>query len=233
MKNIIWNSGRVMGLAMVLNGLVAVSAVHAAPVTFQFSGSIFGVADPDNVFATVVGDTYTAFLTYDPDLLPGIPVGASTHYTKAAGETSISLSFTSASGDSFTSDSAFPIEMSVKNTPDWLVTMVAGDGRDAISIEAWFDAVTRFRLVMLESPGSNPLSSNDLPTATFGGGPGTWNVSELDIDRMFGNISGSVSSPFEVVTDGVPEPATLSLCLMGAAMALARNRSKRNGKRPQ
>lgn len=233
MKNIVRNSGRVLGLAMVLNGLVAVSTVHAAPVTFRFSGSIFGVADPDNVFGTVPGDTYTAFVTYDPDLLPGVPVLDSTRYTMVAGGTSISLSFSSSSGDSFSSDNSFPIQISVKNTPDWLVTMVAGDGRDSLSIEAWFDAVTRFRLVMLESPGSNPLSSNDLPTATFGGGPGTWNVSELDIDRMFGNISGSVSSPFEQVTDGVPEPATLSLCLVGAAMALARNRSKRNGKRPR
>ena len=228
MKSLVKGSGRVVGFAVVLNALVAVSAVHAAPLTFRFSGSIFGVADPDGVFGTVVGDTYTAFLTYDPDLLPGTLVGLSTHYTKAAGDSSISLSFSSP-GDSFTSDNSLPIEISIRNTPDYLVTGVAGDGRDSISIEAWFDAVTRFRLVMLESPGSNPLSSNDLPTATFGGGPGTWNVSELDIDRMFGNISGSVSSPFELVTDdeppdGVPEPSTVSLCLVSAALALARKR---------
>ena len=189
MKNIVRSWRRVVGLTILLNSVVALSPVHADPLTFRFSGSIFGVADTDNVFGTVAGDMYTAFLTYDPDLLPGTPVGDSTHYTKAAGETSISLSFSSP-GDSFTSDSSFPIEMSVKNTPDFLVTGVAGDGRDSISIEAWFDAVTRFRLVLLESPGSNPLSSNDLPTTTFGGGPGTWNVSELDIDWLSGQFGG-------------------------------------------
>ena len=226
------NCRRVAALALTLNVLVGVAPAHADLVTFRFSGSIFGVADPDGVFGTEPGDTYTVFLTYDPDLLTGVDlISGSTRYTKAAGDSSIRLSFSSSGGDSFVSDDSFEAFISLRNTPDYNVTMTPGDGRDSISIEAWFDPVTRFRLSMLESPGSNPLSSNDLPTATFGGGPGTWNVSELDVDRMFGNISGSVSSAFELVAEnpvGVPEPSVLSLCL--SAALLARSRARRGAR---
>ena len=48
---------------------------HAAPVSLLFSGSIFNVSDPSDVFLTTIGDTYTIQLNYDPDLLPATPSG--------------------------------------------------------------------------------------------------------------------------------------------------------------
>jgi len=56
----------------------------------------------------------------------------------------------------------------------------------------------------------------------FGGGPGTWSVSELDIDRtdLFANISGSVST---IETVAVPEPAVAWL-MIGALAWLGLSR---------
>jgi hypothetical protein len=207
-------------LLLIILALLPSSQALATPVSLDFTGSIFGVIDPSNVFATMPGDTYTIHLTYDADLLVGVPAGAFTNYDAAAGETSITFSFESSSGDSFTSDNSFPIRIGVKNTPDFLVTMHAGDGRDSFTLHGNLDAVTTLNLVLLEGPGSNPLSSNDLPLGAFGSGPGTWNVSELDIDRtdMFANISGSVAN----ITDAgvtVPESSALPMYAF-AVMAL-------------
>ncbi len=210
-------SARVAGLALLLGGVLAAARpAQSAPLTLEFSGSAFFVTDPSDVFATTAGDTYSLFLTYDAALLTGTDVGDFTYYETAPGETSITFSFLSSGGDSFTSDNSVPIRIGVKNTPDYFVTLNPSDGHDTFTIDGQFDAVTTLSLVLIESLGSNPLSSNALPAGAFGGGPGTWMVSELDIDRtdLFANISGSVSNIEEVP---VPEPATLSLCLFGAA----------------
>ena len=180
---------------------------HAAPVSLLFSGSIFNVSDPSDVFLTTIGNTYTIQLNYDPDLLPATPSGDSSVYTSGAGESNITLSFLSSGGDAFASDNSFPVTISVENTPDWLVTMSPGDGQDRFTLHAQLDPVTTLNLVLIESLGSNPLSSNELPLGGFGGGPGTFSVSELDIDRtdLFANLSGSVSTIEGVA---VPEPST-------------------------
>jgi hypothetical protein len=195
---------------------------QAGPVSLLFSGSIFNVSDPSDVFATTIGDTYTIQLNYDPDLLPATPSGDSSVYTSGAGESLITLSFLSSGGDAYTSDNSFPLTISVENTPDWLVTMMPGDGKDRFTLHAQLDAVTTLNLVLIESLGSNPLSSNDLPLGGFGGGPGTWSVSELDIDRtdLFANISGSVST---IETVAVPEPAVAWL-MIGALAWLGLSR---------
>jgi hypothetical protein len=195
---------------------------QAGPVSLLFSGSIFNVSDPSDVFATTIGDTYTIQLNYDPDLLPATPSGDSSVYTSGAGESLITLSFLSSGGDAYTSDNSFPLTISVENTPDWLVTMTPGDGQDRFTLHAQLDAVTTLNLVLIESLGSNPLSSNDLPLGGFGGGPGTWSVSELDIDRtdLFANISGSVST---IETVAVPEPAVAWL-MIGALAWLGLSR---------
>jgi len=195
---------------------------QAGPVSLLFSGSIFNVSDPSDVFATTIGDTYTIQLNYDPDLLPATPSGDSSVYTSGAGESLITLSFLSSGGDAYISDNSFPLTISVENTPDWLVTMTPGDGQDRFTLHAQLDAVTTLNLVLIESLGSNPLSSNDLPLGGFGGGPGTWSVSELDIDRtdLFANISGSVST---IETVAVPEPAVAWL-MIGALAWLGLSR---------
>jgi hypothetical protein len=73
--------------------------------------------------------------------------------------------------------------------------------------------------------GTNPLSSNELPTTGFGIGPGRWGTSELDIDRtdLFANISGSVANIEEVAT--VPEPSTLALFGIGVLAVAGRRRA--------
>jgi hypothetical protein len=182
------------------------------------SGSTFNVSDPSDVFSTVIGDTYSILLSYDPDLLAATPVGDASVYETAPGETAITLSFSSSGGDVFSSDNSAPVRISVRNTPDWLVTMMPGDGQDRFTLQAQLDAVTTFNLVLIESLGSNPLSSNDLPLGGFGGGPGTWMISELDIDRtdLFANISGSVTT---IESVAIPEPSAGWL-MLGALLCL-------------
>lgn len=215
MKDALTQCLRAAACAFMLS-VVTVAFAQAAPVTLKLSGPIFSVADSDDVFATTLGDTYSLLLTYDPALLPGTDVGPTTFYETAPGETAITFSFVSSGGDAFTSDNSFPIRIGIRNTPDFLVTMQPGDGKDTFFIEGQFDPVTTLNIVLLESLGTNPLSSNDLPTTAFGSGPGTFMVSELDIDRtdLFANISGSVAN-IDLVA--VPEPSTLSLCVLGGA----------------
>jgi hypothetical protein len=216
---------RALWLAVLVSSLMLAPPAQAASVTLELTGSIFFVPDPSDVFATELGDTYSLFLTYDPDLLPGTLVADTTNYESAAGETSITFSFVSSGGDSFSSDNSFPVRIGIRNTPDFLVTMMAGDGRDRFTLSGQFDPVTKLNLVLLEGPGSNPLSSNDLPLTGFGSGPGTFNVSELDIDRtdLFANISGSVSYITQVTS--VPEPSTLALFGFGG-LALCGHRRR-------
>ena len=216
---------RIAGLALMLSFMAVVTSAQALPVSLEISGSIFNVADPSDVFGTVAGDTYSLFLTYDADLLSGSTVGDFTFYETSAGETAITFSFVSSGGDAFSSDNSFPIRIGVRNTPDFLVTMMAGDGQDSFSIKGQFDAMTTLSLVLLEALGSNPLSSNDLPSGAFGGGPGTWSTSELDIDRtdLFANISGSVAN---ITAAAVPEPPTLLLLLLGGFVLWTLNRAK-------
>lgn len=214
----------------VATGFIGITLpAHADPVSLLFSGSIFNVSDPSDVFASTIGDTYTIQLNYDPDLLPATPSGDASVYTSGAGESSITLSFLSSGGDAFGSDNSFPVTISVENTPDFLVTMTPGDGQDRFSLQAHLDAVTTLNLVLIESLGSNPLSSNDLPSGGFGSGPGTFSVSELDIDRtdLFANISGSVST---IETVAVPEPSAAWLLVAALAwMRLSRRSLLRAG----
>jgi len=211
--------------ALLAAGFVAGSMpATAAPVNLVLSGSIFNVSDPSDVFGTVIGDTYNILLSYDPDLLAATPLGDGSAYETAPGETAITLSFDSSGGDAFTSDNSAPVRITVTNTPDWLVTMMPGDGQDRFTLEAQLDAVTTLNLVLIESLGSNPLSSNDLPLGGFGGGPGTWSVSELDIDRtdLFANLSGSVTT---IESVAVPEPSAGWL-MLGALLCLAFYRTR-------
>jgi hypothetical protein len=211
----------VLGLAALLGVLVAGPA-EAVPVTLEFSGSVNNVADAADFFAATPGDTFSLFLTYDPDLLPGTPSGGATIYETAAGETSITFSFSTSAGDFLTSDNSFPIRIRVENTPPLNPMMpMPGTGDDRFSIEGNFDAITELSVVLVESNlGTNPLSSNALPTTAFGSGPGTWFVAEIDVDRMFSNISGTVSNIEDVTT--VPEPSTLALTAFGGALVMAR-----------
>lgn len=209
-----WCAAALLATGFVTGALPAT----AAPVNLLLSGSIFNVSDPSDVFSTVIGDTYSILLSYDPDLLAATPLGDASIYETAPGETAITLSFNSSGGDAFTSDNSAPVRIGVTNTPDWLVTMMPGDGQDRFTLHAQLDAVTTLNLVLIESLGSNPLSSNDLPLGGFGGGPGTWSVSELDIDRtdLFANISGSVTT---IETVAVPEPSAGWL-MAGALLCL-------------
>lgn len=203
---------RSLSLALLLTGVMP-PAAQANPVTLEFSGSIFGVFDPSDVFVTTSPNTYSLFITWDPDLLAGMPSGSATVYETLPGETSISFSFVSGAGESFSSDNSFPIRIRIENTPPLDPMMpVPGTGEDRFSIQGNFAPNLELSLFMVESMlGTNPLASNDLPTTGFGIGPGTWSTSELDIDRtdLFANISGSVAN-IEAVTP-VPEPATLAL----------------------
>jgi hypothetical protein len=224
MKRKVGRCLRACALAVLVSGLTPASTVQADPVTLEFSGSIFGVFDPSNVFLTTAPDTYSLLITWDPDLLVGTPLGGATVYETNPGETSISFSFLSGAGESFTSDNSFAIRIVVENTPplDPMMPM-PGTGEDRFSIEGHFAPNLTLNLVLVEShAGTNPLSSNDLPTTGFGSGPGTWFVSELDIDRtdLFANISGSVANIEEVTT--VPEPSTFAL--YGVALLLSTTR---------
>jgi hypothetical protein len=220
---------RAWGLAVLLSCLTLVTAAQAAPVTLEFSGTIFSVSDPSDVFVTTSPNTYSLFMTWDPDLLPGTPLLAGMVYQTGPGETSITFSFVSGAGESFTSDNSFPVRIFIENTPPLDLTMPPGvTGDDRFSIMGNFAANLKLSLSMVESHfGTNPLSSNDLPTTGFGSGPGTWFVSELDIDRtdVFANISGSVANIEEVTT--VPEPSTLALCCIGVFALGARCRTRK------
>ncbi|HEX2446109.1 MAG TPA: PEP-CTERM sorting domain-containing protein [Vicinamibacterales bacterium] len=228
MTNAATRAPRALGLAAFLCCLLLAGPSRAAPVTLEFSGTIFGVSDPIDVFVTAAPNTYSLFITWDPDLLPGTPLGNATIYETAPGETSITFSFLSGAGESFDSDNSFPVRVSIENTPplDPMMPM-PGTGDDRFSIEGSFAPNLTLRLFMVESNlGSNPLSSNDLPTTGFGSGPGTWSTSELDIDRtdLFANISGSVANIEEVTA--VPEPSTLALCALGGLAVGVRRRRK-------
>ena len=218
---------RAFGLAMLLSCLMLAGPARAAPITFEFSGPIFSVSDSDDVFATTLGNTYSLFITWDPDLLPGTPLGDSTVYETAAGETSITFAFQSSGGDFFSSDNSFPVKITVENTPPLDLMMPSGTGEDRMSIHGNFSPILTLNLVLIESHlGSNPFSSNDLPGPGFAVGPGTWYVSELDIDRtdLFANISGSVANIQETTT--VPEPSTLVLSAFGGLTVWMRRRAK-------
>jgi hypothetical protein len=219
---------RALGVATCLSCLLLAESSAAAPVTLEFSGTIFGVTDPSDVFVTTSPNTYSLFVTWDPDLLTGTPLGGATIYETAPGETSITFSFLSGAGEFFTSDNSFAVRISVENTPPLDPMMpLPGTGEDRFSIQGMLAPNLTFRLFMIEShSGSDPLSSNDLPTTGFGSGPGTWSTSELDIDRtdVFANISGSVANIEEVTT--VPEPSALLLWALGAlAVGARRHRS--------
>jgi hypothetical protein len=224
MTHAVLRAPRTSAVAVLLSWLVLAGPAWAAPITFEFSGSIFSVSDSDDVFLVTSPATYSLFMTWDPDLLPGTPLGDATVYETAPGETSISFSFLSSAGDFFTSDNSFPVRISVENTPP-LDLMTPGTGQDRMSIHGNFSPLLTLNLVLWESHfGTNPFSSNDLPASGFAVGPGTWYVSELDIDRtdLFANISGSVSNIAEVTT--VPEPSTLVLCSFGCLALCARRR---------
>jgi hypothetical protein len=225
MTHAVTPSPRALGLAVLLSCLLLAGPARAAPVTLELSGSIFSVSDAADVFATTIGNTYSIFLTYDPALLPGAPLGDATIYETAPGETAITFSFVSSGGDLFTSDNSFGIRISVENTPP-LDPMIPGSGNDRFNLHGNIDAITTLNLVLWESHlGTDPLSSNDLPTTGFGIGPGTWFVSELDIDQMFSNISGSVANIEEVTT--VPEPSSLALWTAGGLVfSCMRRRTK-------
>jgi PEP-CTERM motif len=213
------------GFAVLLSCLALVTVAQAAPVTLEFSGTIFSVVS-GGVFVTTSPNTYSLFVTWDPDLLPGMPAGGfstGTAYQSGPGETSITFSFLSGAGEFFASDNSFPVRIVVDNTPPLDPMMPPGTtGNDRLSIKGMFAPNLKLSLELQESPGKNPLSSNDLPTTAFGSGPGTWIVSELDIDRtdVFANISGSVANIKEVTT--VPEPSTLALCSLGVLVLGAR-----------
>ena len=217
---------RALALAACISPLLLAESAVAAPVTLEFSGTIFGVTDPTDVFLTTSPNTYSLFVTWDAALLTGTPLGDATIYETTPGETSITFSFLSGAGEFFTSDNSFAVRISVENTPPLDPMMpLPGTGEDRFSIEGRFAPNLTFRLFMVESHvGSNPLSSNDLPTTGFGSGPGTWSTSELDIDRtdVFANISGSVANIEEVTS--VPEPSTLLLWELGALALAARRR---------
>jgi hypothetical protein len=169
--------------------------------------------------------TYSLIMTWDPDVLPGTPMGATTVYETAPGETSITFSFLSSAGDFFTSDNSFPVRIGVENTPPLDLMMPSVTGQDRMFIHGNFSPLLTLNLVLWESHfGTNPFSSNALPASGFAAGPGTWYVSELDIDRtdLFANISGSVGNIAEVTT--VPEPSTLVLCSLGCLALCARQR---------
>lgn len=210
-------SPRALASATCLSCVLLAESAVAAPVTLEFSGTIFSVTDPADVFVTTSPNTYSLLVTWDPDLLTGTPLGDATIYETAPGETSITFSFLSGAGEFFTSDNSFAVRVSVENTPplDPMMPM-PGTGEDRFSIQGHFAPNLTFRLFMVEShSGSDPLSSNDLPTTGFGSGPGTWSTSELDIDRTdeFANISGSVANIEEVTS--VPEPSALALWGLG------------------
>ena len=215
-------------LTILLSCLMTVKAAEAVPVTLEFSGPIFGVFDPSDVFVTTSPNTYSLFVTWDPDLLVGTPSGAATVYETAPGETSITFSFLSGAGEFFSSDNSFLVRVTIENTPPLNPMMpMPGTGDDRFSMRGNLAPNLTFRLDMVESnSGTNPLSSNELPTTGFGIGPGTWGTSELDIDRtdLFANISGSVANIEEVTT--VPEPSTLALFGIGV-VALAGRRTRR------
>jgi hypothetical protein len=207
MTNAASRTPQAIGLAALFSCLLVAGPARAAPVTLEFFGNIFGVFG-DDVFLTEAPDTYSLFVTWDPALLPGTPSGDATVYETAPGETSITFSFLSGAGDFFVSDNSFPVRIRVENHPFGT--------QDRFSIEGNFAPNLELQLVLIESLFfPNPLSSNDLPTTGFGSGPGTWTVSELDIDRndTFANISGSVVDIVEVTS--VPEPSTLALFALG------------------
>ncbi len=208
----------VLGLATLFSSLVLAGPALAAPVTLQFSGNVFSVSDAADVFDTVVGDTFSFLVTYDPDLLPGTPGLSGGMVTETApGETTITFSYISSGGDSFVSDNSFPVRIFVENsTPP--------DTDDTFQMRGNFDPNTTLTLLLVESnSGTNPLSSDDLPTTGFGSGPGTWFVQELFVDHMFSRISGSVNNIEEVTT--VTEPSTLALTAFGALAILVRRRA--------
>jgi len=217
--------------AFALFSTMQASPALGSPVTLEFTGSIFGVSDPSDVFLTTSPNTYTLLVTWDtdPTVLPGTPLGDATIYETAPGETSISFSFLSGAGESFVSDNSFPVRIRIENTAPLNPMMpVPGTGEDQFSIQGYFAPNLKLNLVLVEShAGTNPLSSNDLPPTGFGIGPGTWFVSELDIDRtdLFANISVSVTN-IEAVTP-VPEPPTLSLFGLAWAVALTAPRGVR------
>ena len=216
-----------LGLTTCLACLLLTEPAAAAPVTLEFSGTIFGVTDPEDVFVTTSPNTYSLFVTWDPDLLTGTPMGDATIYETAPGETSITFSFLSGAGEFFTSDNSFAVRISIENTPPLDPMMpLPGTGEDRFSIQGMLAPNLTFRLFMVESHlGSNPLSSNELPTTGFGSGPGTWSTSELDIDRtdVFANISGSVANIEEVTS--VPELPTMALLAFGV-LALGAGRRR-------
>ena len=218
------------GLAILLSCMALVTAAQGAPVTLEFSGTIFSVIS-GGVFVTTAPNTYSLFVTWDPALLPGTPFMGGKVYETAPGETSITFSFISGAGEFFTSDNSFPVRIFIRNTPPLDLTLPPGQtGDDRVSIMGNFAANLKLSLSLVESHlGTNPLSSNDLPTTGFGSGPGTWFVSELDIDRtdVFANNSGSVAN-IEQVT-AVPEPSTVALGVLAAcSVGFVAHRNRKN-----
>ena len=235
-KTLISHVNRIFFAALIAAGALAyASPTSAAPVTFDFSGTVTQLStDPDDPFNGTVGFGTAFFGSYvfestAPDAIAGAGSGS---YTSPAGSP-YGLSVTiGVSNKAATSDF---LNIGVVNGATDFYTVLAcegGSGCPNLLIELLFEDLAGLMLSSDALPLDTLALGSAFGTLTVRGNAGGNQVEVLGVITSLACVSGCVAPPDpnpgpDPNPAPIPEPATLVLCMTGLAGGLWTRARKR------